>query len=630
MLSGSLEGGAAVGLEAAHRSAVSAGGAAPCAVSVLILTKDEESNIAGCLEGLRWCDDVVVLDSHSKDRTVEIARRFPNVRVVQRVFDTEYMQRNYGLHEIGYAHDWVYICDADERVPADLREEIGRVARSAPATHAGYRLRYKNMFMGKWIKRSTGYPVWLIRLVRPRRVRYEVRETNVHPIIDGQVGELQSHFLHYSFNIGLKRWFEKHNYYSGREALEAVKVRKGGRPRLGLLRDADPLVRRRALKNLSFFLPMRGAMRFLHNFVIRGGWIEGWAGFHYCALVSMYEYWIDLKVVEQERRWRERTDETERAMLREEPPEQERWAGGEASRPKIDVMIPTFNEAVHISETVANARALGPVYVLDSFSTDGTQDLARKAGATVIEHPFENYSRQKNWGLENLPMTGDWVFILDGDERITPALRDECLRMGSAPGNAAGFYVNRVVIFMGRQIWHGGLYPSWNLRFFRRGACRYEDRSVHEHMVCSGETRHMRRLMLHLRRESINDYLTKHIKYADMESNEWVKMKTGDDRSAHASQLFGDVKKYRIWLRRVAWPVTPFKPLIRFLFMYFLRLGVLDGRAGWHLAWLMASYEYMIGLLYREKLAMLGIHPGWGHKRVTGAADEPSAAVTAR
>jgi glycosyltransferase involved in cell wall biosynthesis len=273
-----------------------------------------------------------------------------------------------------------------------------------------------------------------------------------------------------------------------------------------------------------------------------------------------------------------------------------------AEKPRIEVMIPTFNEASHISEAVKNALQIGPVLVLDSFSTDGTQQLAREAGATVIEHPFENYSRQKNWGLDNLPFQGDWVFILDADERITPPLREELLRVVRTPGSAAGYYVNRVVIFMGRQIRHGGLFPSWNLRFFKRGACRYEDRSVHEHMLCNGPTDYLKHLMLHIRRESISQYIAKHIRYADMESGEWLKYTLGRGGGASPGRLFSKSLRYRQWIKREIWPRLPFKPLIRFVYMYFAKLGFLDGRAGWHLACLMASYEYMIGLLYRDKL----------------------------
>lgn len=283
-------------------------------VSVLILTKDEELNIADCLRSVSFSDDIVVLDSFSTDRTVEIANSFPNVRVVQRTFDTEYMQRNYGFEQIKYKHPWVYICDADERVPDDLRNEILDTVQN-PGAHAAYRMRYKNFFLGRWIKRSSGYPVWLIRLVQPQLVRYEKRATNVHPIVQGTTGSLRAHFLHYSFNSGLKRWFYKHNFYSDREAFEAVGVRKLGIRKAGKLFSDDPMVRRRTFKNLSFFLKIRALWRFLFHFFLRFGFLDGLAGFHYCAMISMYEYWIEMKIIEQEHAWRQKTEQVVQRRL---------------------------------------------------------------------------------------------------------------------------------------------------------------------------------------------------------------------------------------------------------------------------------------------------------------------------
>lgn len=272
------------------------------------------------------------------------------------------------------------------------------------------------------------------------------------------------------------------------------------------------------------------------------------------------------------------------------------------TQPRVDVMIPTLNEAGHIAEAVANALKVGPVFVLDSCSTDGTQEIARNAGATVVEHKFEGYARQKNWGIENLPFTGEWVFILDADERITTSLREELFRVLSSPHASDGYFVNRVMIILGQVIRHGGLYPSWNLRLFRRGRARYEDRSVHEHMVCDGPTGYLRHPMLHIRRETMFAYIAKHIRYADLESDEWVKRKLGTSGGADTRKLFRNVLRIRQWLRREVWPVVPGRPLWRFLYMYIVRFGFLDGRAGWHLAMLMGSYEYMISLLYRDKL----------------------------
>jgi glycosyltransferase involved in cell wall biosynthesis len=270
--------------------------------------------------------------------------------------------------------------------------------------------------------------------------------------------------------------------------------------------------------------------------------------------------------------------------------------------PGIDVMIPTLNEGAHIGAAVASGLQLGPVFVLDSLSVDGTQHAARAAGATVVEHKFIDYASQKNWGLENLPFTGEWVFILDADERITPSLQREIMETLARPDAAYGYYVNRLMLFMGSTIRHGGYYPSWNLRLFRRGKARYEQRTVHEHMLCDGPTAYLKEEMLHIRNETMQQFIAKHVKYADLEATEWVKYKFGGSLEAHASDLFKDTLRYRQYLRRVLWPQMPLRPLWRFLYMYIWKLGFLDGAAGWRLARLMTTYEYVITLLYQEKL----------------------------
>ncbi|MBX9735969.1 MAG: glycosyltransferase family 2 protein [Phycisphaerales bacterium] len=572
-------------------------------VSVLVLTKNEEVNIEACLSTLNFSDDIVVLDSFSTDRTCELSKKFPNVRVIQRKFDTWSKHSNWALENIPFKHPWVYYSDADERVTPELHDEVIRVANDTAQPHVAFRLRYKNIFLGHWIRRGGLYPVWIIRLFMPDKIRYEDREVNAHPVMKGTLGDLKEHFIHYSFNKGLVPWFIKHNSYSDMESKEAVRVIESGafNTRCRQLLSRQPGVARRAMKDLSFYLRLRFFARFIYMYVFRAAFLDGTAGFHYALMISMYEYWIEVKIRERRFSWRERTERAVAAMLAGPSTDSALSAPRAAGEPKIDIMIPTLNEAAHIRETVLNARLLGNVFVLDSFSTDGTQQIARDAGATVVEHAFENYSKQKNWGLDNLPMTGDWVFIIDADERITPELAKELRDVAKKPDAAEGYFVNRVVIMMGRAIRHGGMLPSWNLRFFKRGKCRYEDRTVHEHMVCDGRTEYLSHLMLHIRRETISEYLAKHIKYADMESDEWIKMRVGRDQAARAHRLFRDLPRYRLYLRRDYWPRVPLKPLVRFVYMYVFRLGFLDGAPGWHLSCLMASYEYMISLLYREK-----------------------------
>ncbi len=321
----------------------------------------------------------------------------------------------------------------------------------------------------------------------------------------------------------------------------------------------------------------------------------------------MGRYWRHLLAMEQRDPWQPRTRALAREMLREDPSRPVDAAFEAQGRAQIAVVIPTKNEAEHIVEAVRNALLLGAeVFVLDSGSTDGTQGLARLAGATVVERRFTNYSEHKNWGLDNLPMSAPWVFILDADERVTPELRRHIHTAVNSPASADGYYINRVLLFMGQTVRHGGLYPSWNLRLFRRGMARYEERAVHEHMVCRGEVRHMAGEMLHIRTEPIATYIAKHVRYADLESGEWVKRITGEGGGEKPAILFRRALAWRQWLKREVWPYVPARPAWRFLHMFVVRLGVLDGRAGWHLALLMASYEHMISVLYREKLARLG------------------------
>lgn len=270
-------------------------------VSILILTLNEEKNLVHALRSVDWSDDICVLDSFSDDRTEEVARA-GSARFFQRQFDNYSRQRNWAIENIEFKHEWIFVLDADEVVPPRLRDEIIATAVNAPDTHAAYRVRFKNLFMGHWIKHSSMYPTWVTRMLRRGRVRYETRLVNAHPICDGEVGELRHHFLHYSFNKGFSDWFAKHNRYSGMEAQESLKELREGRMAWRNLLHRDPTMRRRELKKLSIRMPGRAVAKFLYMYFVRRGILDGRAGLNYCLLQSYYEYLIALKVVELIRR----------------------------------------------------------------------------------------------------------------------------------------------------------------------------------------------------------------------------------------------------------------------------------------------------------------------------------------
>jgi len=265
-------------------------------ISVLVLTLDEERNLGRCLEALRWCDDVVVLDSFSADATEAIAKGY-GVRFEQRRFDHYAGQRNFGLNGIPYRNPWVLMVDADEVVTPPLVAEMRTAVAAAASDTVLYRLRRKDFFLGRWIKRSSGYPTWFGRLARVGRVRVE-REVNEEYIADGQVGLLQEHLQHYPFNKGFAAWIDKHNRYSTMEAQALLGQAPLARFRWRDLFSRDPAERRASLKALLYALPGRPLLVFAYLYLVRGGFLDGRAGLVFSLLRSGYEFLIDCKVLE--------------------------------------------------------------------------------------------------------------------------------------------------------------------------------------------------------------------------------------------------------------------------------------------------------------------------------------------
>lgn len=269
-------------------------------VSILILTLNEETNIGACLDALAGFDDIVVFDSLSKDRTKDIAVA-KGARVVERPFDNWAAHQNWAMDNIAFKHPWVFYLDADERMTPELREEILAIARDQGRKEVAYYCGRKNFFLGKWIRHAMP-PGMIMRFFKPGTIRFE-RLVNPVPVIDGPHGYLRHYFEHYNFSKGLTEWFDKHNKYSLFEAMEGMKLRE--KPvGLGALFSGDRFERRRALKELSFRMPLRPLVKFLWMYVLKRGFLDGRAGYTYCKLQAMYEYMIVVKMRELARKER--------------------------------------------------------------------------------------------------------------------------------------------------------------------------------------------------------------------------------------------------------------------------------------------------------------------------------------
>ena len=302
----------------------------------------------------------------------------------------------------------------------------------------------------------------------------------------------------------------------------------------------------------------------------------------------------------------------------------------------ISVLIPAKNEESNLPACLESVARADEVFVVDSQSEDRSAEICEKYGAKVVQFHFNgSWPKKKNWSLDNLPFRNEWVLIVDCDERITDASWDEMAEKIKAPG-FAGYYINRRVFFLGKWIRYGGKYPDWNLRLFKHAVGRYEnlgtenirntgDNEVHEHVIIhenDGQTGYLDEDMMHIDFRDIYHWLARHNRYSNWEAQVYLNILEGRSASGTiGSDLFGDSVKRKRALKQI-WVRLPFKPLIRFVLAYFLRLGFLDGFPGYVYARLLSQYEDQIGIKLHE-LRNFG-----GQLNVQAAQDSVKAART--
>ena len=266
--------------------------------SIYILTYNEEIDIGACIESALMSDDIIVVDSFSRDRTVEIVHRYP-VRLVQHPFETHGKQRTWMLQSVPTKYEWVYILEADERMTPALFQECLEATKTEE--YIGYYVAEQVIFMDRWIRRSTQYPRYQMRLFRKDKVWFSDYGHTEREVCEGPTGFITETYPHYTCSKGLSRWIEKHNRYSTDEAAETLRqLEKGSVSLRDLVLGHSEVARRRALKDLSLRLPFRPLLRFLYMYFLLGGFLDGSAGFAWCTLQAFYEYLILLKVWEME------------------------------------------------------------------------------------------------------------------------------------------------------------------------------------------------------------------------------------------------------------------------------------------------------------------------------------------
>ena len=272
-------------------------------VTAMVFTLDEELHMPSCLDSLRWCDDVVVIDSFSRDRTVELARA-AGARVLQNRFTGFGDQRNWALTNAAPRHPWVLILDADERVPQQMVEELRETLPAVPEGVAAFRMARRFHFWGRWLRYSSEYPTYVVRLVRCGRVSYVNRGHAETQKVAGEIRTQRSDLIDENLK-GLDDWFKRQNRYSSQEAAYELAQERGKLRVLDLV-SSDPLARRAALKRFAAGIPGRPVWYFLYSYVLRAGFLDGRDGLVFCLLKAIYQAMVAMKKVELRRLGHER------------------------------------------------------------------------------------------------------------------------------------------------------------------------------------------------------------------------------------------------------------------------------------------------------------------------------------
>ena len=267
---------------------------------------------------------------------------------------------------------------------------------------------------------------------------------------------------------------------------------------------------------------------------------------------------------------------------------------------QISVIVLTRNEQENLPYLLRTLQGwAADVFIVDSFSTDSTVEIAGQFGAKVYRHEFEDYSKQRNWAIDNLPFRTEWTIFMDADEWLPPELKDEIAGVIASDPPESAFYLKWRLMWMGKWI-KRGYYPNWILRLFRNGAARFGPRGINEYLVTDGQAGYLRNDFIHEDRKGVGAWILKHNAYAEREARELFR---GEQNSQVAPKLFGDPYQQRRWLRYRFYNRMPLilRGGVYFLFRYILLGGFLDGREGFiyhflHACW----YRFLIDCRYLE------------------------------
>jgi glycosyltransferase involved in cell wall biosynthesis len=493
-------------------------------LTAIVLGADAGEELARCLDALRFADEILLVDPGSRDRSREIAAA-RGARVLPRPPEGPDAQRNWAQAQA--ASPWVLFLDPGEVVTAELAAAL-RAAAGRETGPAAYSVRRVYHFLGRPLSWSGLGEGRAVRMLRRRSVRWEAGS----PRVDGEIGALDGVLEHHPYRTLAAYWDVLERSGPAEAARERERGRRGG----------------------CLSLLLRPQAAFLRTYLWHRGFLQGLHGFVLGGLAAFSAFTREMRL------WEGRLPPDAAR-----PPRGPRVEAPAREGPPVSVLIPTGNEEVNIEGALESAAWAEEVFVVDSFSTDRTVDLARPRATRLVQHEYLGPAAQKNWAL---PQTAHrWTLVVDADERITPDLALEVRRVLAAGPRAGGYWIGRTNHFLGRSIRFGGWAGDTVIRLFDRSRARYRDVAVHEEVEVDGPVGRLRGRLLHYSYRGVDQYWPKIRRYTD-----WGALQARDDgRRAGAWQVIG-------------------RPIGRFLRAYGLRLGFLDGTHGLAIA-LMSSFS---------------------------------------
>ncbi|AUI67280.1 glycosyltransferase family 2 protein [Beggiatoa leptomitoformis] len=267
----------------------------------------------------------------------------------------------------------------------------------------------------------------------------------------------------------------------------------------------------------------------------------------------------------------------------------------------LSVLIPTKNEERNIVACINSVAWADEIVVFDSYSDDQTIPLAESLDAKIVQRRFDNFSTHKNWAMENINFKHKWLLIVDADERITEELRIEIQTLFEQQPECDGYYIARKNYFWNTWVKRGGRFPDWQLRLLKVGYGHYEQRIVHEHMLLQGKAGFLKHALINYDYKGIDRYFDRQNTYSSMEAVEVFNMLYGTVNAQQIKpSLFAKGPERNRFLKNIAYRYLPFRPLIKFIWMYFIKLGFLDGKIGFRYSVLQMFYEYQVSLKLEE------------------------------